>query len=209
MSYPEKRGGKFTGYWYGEVRSMNASRDRFRRRFETRKEAEGYEAYVKAVGHEPPGLVELSDLSASAKEHLIRRLNTDIARLKEELHNVRQDIVDLAPPDVQEKLRSYLACTTSGELWEWRRNVTDFVVELAQPIPGASPFEERANCPLCRRGGVSPYTPGYKVPGGLELHLRGNRARPCPIMEAAWRLAREALKPKLAERPQEGISTPS
>ena len=32
--------------------------ERFRRRFETKRAAEGYEAYVKATGEEPPGLAE-------------------------------------------------------------------------------------------------------------------------------------------------------
>jgi hypothetical protein len=192
MSYPEKRGGKLTGYWYGEVRSMKTDQARFRRRFGTREEAEGYEAYVKAVGHEPAGL-ELSDLSSSAKEHLIISLMDEVNRLKSELRNVREDIIGCAPPEAREKLQGYRACTTSEELWEWRRSVIEFVIGLAQPIPKASYFEERAYCPLCRGGGRSPYTPGYKVPSGLELHLQGNRALLCPVMEAAWSLALETL----------------
>jgi integrase len=56
MSSPEKRDGKLTGFWYGEVDRRNKGGQRFRRRFETKREAEGYEAYVKATGFEPENL---------------------------------------------------------------------------------------------------------------------------------------------------------
>lgn len=51
MSYPERRKGKLTGRWYGEeiVRGK-----RFRRAHATKAQADGYEAYVKATGEEPP-----------------------------------------------------------------------------------------------------------------------------------------------------------
>lgn len=57
MASPEKRDGKLTGFWYGEVdRRHTPGGQRFRRRFETKKAAEGYEAYVKATGEEPDNL---------------------------------------------------------------------------------------------------------------------------------------------------------
>lgn len=56
MAYAEKRDGKLTGHWYGEVVLKSAGK--FRKRFETRKEAKGYEAYVKEVGREPEGMAE-------------------------------------------------------------------------------------------------------------------------------------------------------
>lgn len=57
MPSQEKRGTppRPTGYWYGEVDFRNKGGQRFRRRFETRKLALGYEAYVKATGEEPEG----------------------------------------------------------------------------------------------------------------------------------------------------------
>ena len=55
MAYAEKRDGKLTGFWYGEV-VLKASHARYRRRFETKREAAGYEAYVKATGFEPVNL---------------------------------------------------------------------------------------------------------------------------------------------------------
>jgi len=53
MAYAEKRSDALTGFWYGEVQLKTG---RFRRRFETLKEAKGYEAYVKATGFEPENL---------------------------------------------------------------------------------------------------------------------------------------------------------
>jgi hypothetical protein len=45
MAYFEKRTGKFVG----EVTlTTNGAKVRYRRRFDTKKEAEGYEAYVRA-----------------------------------------------------------------------------------------------------------------------------------------------------------------
>lgn len=59
MASPEKRAGKLTGHWYGEVdRRHKPGGIRFRARFETKKEAEGYEAYIKATGEAPPWLAE-------------------------------------------------------------------------------------------------------------------------------------------------------
>lgn len=55
MAYDEKRDGKTTGFFYGEV-ILKKTKERFRRRFETKREAEGYEAYVRAAGCEPENL---------------------------------------------------------------------------------------------------------------------------------------------------------
>jgi integrase len=53
MAYAEKRDGKLTGVWIGEVYRKGRT---FRRRFKTKKDAEGYELYVKLTGDEPPTL---------------------------------------------------------------------------------------------------------------------------------------------------------
>jgi hypothetical protein len=53
---------------------------------------------------------------------------------------------------------------------------------------------------------------GYKVPGGLELHLRRSAiARPCPVMKAAWDLAFEIQGEKFKEedsRAKERLAAP-
>jgi integrase len=60
MSYPERRSGKLSGWWYADVEHVqpNGTHVRYRRRFKQKDQAEGYEAYVKATGQEPPGLAE-------------------------------------------------------------------------------------------------------------------------------------------------------
>jgi len=58
MAYAEKRGETLTGFWYGEafVKVKGGEPKRFRRRFNIKKDAEGYEVYVKLMGCEPPTL---------------------------------------------------------------------------------------------------------------------------------------------------------
>jgi hypothetical protein len=58
MAQAEKRNGKLTGWWYGEVDNRHKGGVRFRRRFETKAKAQAYEAYVRACGEEPPGATE-------------------------------------------------------------------------------------------------------------------------------------------------------
>lgn len=54
MPYAQKdSAGKLTGRWFGAVESKDK---RFRRLFETKKLAEGYEIYVRLMCAEPPGL---------------------------------------------------------------------------------------------------------------------------------------------------------
>jgi integrase len=59
MPNPEKRDGKLTGFWYGEVDYRTKGGRRFKLRFETKREAEGYEAYVRATGEDPPWVGDL------------------------------------------------------------------------------------------------------------------------------------------------------
>jgi site-specific recombinase XerD len=81
MAYAERRDGKLTGFWYGEVcaqtsKSLFATRfDRFRRRFDTKKAAEGYEAYVKATGEEPANLQDAKLSGPTLKETVILMLS--------------------------------------------------------------------------------------------------------------------------------------
>lgn len=69
MSYAEKRDSKLTGFWYGEVELKG--KQRFRRRFDTKKAAEGYEAYVKATGEEPAHLNDAKHSGPTFRETVI------------------------------------------------------------------------------------------------------------------------------------------
>ena len=51
MAYPETIQGELTGFWFGQKMVKGT---RFRRRFEKKKDAEGYELYVGLMGTEPP-----------------------------------------------------------------------------------------------------------------------------------------------------------
>lgn len=57
MAYAEKRDEKLTGFWYGEV-MVKTTGVRFRRRFDTKRKALGYEAHVRAAGCEPDNLLD-------------------------------------------------------------------------------------------------------------------------------------------------------
>lgn len=82
MSYAERRKGKLTGRWIGEVDTKQGGLElRMRRRFETKKEADGYEAYVKATGQEPAGIAKGSPAgSFSAWTDRFLERNPDWAR---------------------------------------------------------------------------------------------------------------------------------
>jgi integrase len=57
MAFAERRNGKLTGRWVGEVRlTRNGTDVTYKRRFPIKKDAEGYEAYIRATGEEPPHL---------------------------------------------------------------------------------------------------------------------------------------------------------
>lgn len=56
MAHAEKRDGKLTGRWMGEVDLRHKGGPRFRHAFESKRLAVGYEAYVRATGEEPSGL---------------------------------------------------------------------------------------------------------------------------------------------------------
>lgn len=53
MSYPEKRGSKTTGAWYGEVDRRKQGGERYRRKFASKAEADFYETYIRTFGKEP------------------------------------------------------------------------------------------------------------------------------------------------------------
>lgn len=59
MAYAEKREGKLTGMWYGEAFPIiNGKKERKRFRFDTKKQAEGFEVYVRLTGTMPPTMDE-------------------------------------------------------------------------------------------------------------------------------------------------------
>jgi hypothetical protein len=195
VSCPEKRGKHLTGRWYGE----------FRRLFETKDLADLYESCVRAIGEEPDWARK--EKRAAEKSAAEQR----VSQLEEELYSARRVTVELMPDELAKLLKSYHSCTSPEELLQWKIEVVERIVSLAEIEPEASYFEKRGYCPLCKRGSIGSL-PGYKIPGGLEDHLwGGSHARRCPVTEAAFENAEfrlrntfeasaEAAKRKMDER---------
>jgi hypothetical protein len=79
-----KRDEKLTGFWCGEVDLRPQGRERFRRRFETKRAAEGHEAYVRAGGEESSGAAK-GDATGSPSTRIltatVRRSRTSISKM--------------------------------------------------------------------------------------------------------------------------------
>jgi integrase len=66
MAYAEKRNSALTGMWLGEV-TLRKSNQRFKRSFDTKKEAEAYEAFVRMMHAEPPTILEGRAVAAKGR----------------------------------------------------------------------------------------------------------------------------------------------
>lgn len=142
------------------------------------------------------------------RRHTVTRPAPDpeISRLKAELSNARETIIDLMPADIRERLHSYTECTTSAQGQRWISDTFRWLADRAPPVPDPHwGEEERGYCPLCGSGGFRPYDRGYQLPTGLAQHFRGyNNAYPCPVMHEVLALARTYWQPifEAAERQQ-------
>jgi hypothetical protein len=121
----------------------------------------------------------------------------EIARLKCELSNARQDIIKVSPAPMAMKAlltRTYKQKTPDD--WRvWRSKVIAAIANLAAPDPALSNrYEKRAACPLCNSRGKSNNQNGFRLPDGLEMHLRGSvKGRHCRVIAAAFENARQAV----------------
>jgi hypothetical protein len=79
-----------------------------------------------------------------------------------------------------------------SDLFELRYDL----IALAPPaVPLSYGHEERAICPVCGDSGRTTYVKGFKLPTGLEWHLKGqNNSRHCVVMKAAMDLAGESRR---------------
>lgn len=119
-------------------------------------------------------------------------LEAQVALLKRELHDLRFDLIQLAPPEVESILRQFGKRRTRAELGEWEDDAVDVAVRVA--IVRDDGWEQRANCPLCGDSSRNTFVKGFKFPVGLEWHLRGRRgARHCIVMKTAIDLARASI----------------
>jgi hypothetical protein len=117
-----------------------------------------------------------------------------IRHLQNELDAARRAIIEVMPYEVSERLGTYYRCKTRDDAYDWEREVVEFIIDKAEPLPERLSFcgGDRAYCPLCHRGSQGPYDEGFALPEGLRRHLTGyGNTHQCGVMEAAFRLAYE------------------
>ena len=116
----------------------------------------------------------------------------DARRLRNDLYNANSTIIALMPREIADLLRGFHNCASREEADQWRFDVSDAVIKLAdvQPVPERPFATPRAMCPLCRQGSPYPGVEGYAVPDGLRRHLEGTHGTSrCAVMEAVFALA--------------------
>jgi hypothetical protein len=124
-----------------------------------------------------------------------------IERLEHELEHTRQIVISLAPYQfgrllygVEHKFK------TESDLWSWHRDVVHTVSRAAKRDQhGRSP------CPLCGSHGNSQDwgNDGWLVPGGLQMHLRGeSKAEKCVVLDVALKLLRAEHRETIAATEQ-------
>ena len=144
-----------------------------------------------------------------------------IRRLEDELWSARHAIMNLALDQFHEVLKGYdlvrgarRTIETRSDLYQWRRDLYDSVIGAAErierpPRKNSWMYEHRIACPLCRSRGSGAFgMDGWKLPGGLEMHLDGTgNTEHCSVTKAAYRLMLDQHREKfaaveLAERQQ-------
>lgn len=121
-----------------------------------------------------------------------------IEKLKHEIFQLWCALDKVLPEAVSAILGSYRDCASPDDVWKWRRTIAEKILELATPRPDREMGDllgsgERAYCPLCKGGTLSPYhEEGYRYPGGLLRHLQGEgNTHECLVMEVAVARARD------------------
>ena len=110
-----------------------------------------------------------------------------IERLTEELHELREAVLNLVPKELGELLSTHHQYP-HDDLYKWKNSVIAKTIEYAEPIASYY-IEERALCPLCGKGSMSAHQPGFKLPEGLSRHLTGSSANKCAVMRTMERRA--------------------
>jgi hypothetical protein len=117
-----------------------------------------------------------------------------IKYLEEELFKARWTILRLAPEKFHRILQGYYSCESREDTYGWDERVAEQVIGHAEPLPPekGSYFSERAYCPLCGEGSLTPYESGFSLPEGLRRHLVGyGNTHQCVFTEAALKLAHD------------------
>jgi hypothetical protein len=124
-----------------------------------------------------------------------------IRRLEDDLYYARRAVVTLLPQPIRELVRAYRDVETGVQADTWEEELVEAVIELAWPSAmETTSSDPRAYCPLCRAGSSEPYVEGFALPGGLRIHLLGERtARPCEVLTPVLQLARADWMPRVRE----------
>lgn len=120
---------------------------------------------------------------------------------EDELDTAWAAIREMLPNDLSKlALRSALV-KTFDEAYAAERILIEAIVEHAFIIPPKNQFQdERALCPLCRRGAQDPYVHGFAYPEGLIWHLEGRGpARKCTVMTALWDMSKRSVRDQRGE----------
>ena len=134
------------------------------------------------------------------KRRAVDPRDAEIENLKHELSKARRDVIELSPaPDSLKELLSFETTydqKTGEDYRAWEAEVVAAVIATAVPDPALSNrYEERAACPLCKSVGHGPHKDGFKLPTGLEYHLKGKMAaHHCRVTAAAFSDAQAQLR---------------
>ena len=129
-----------------------------------------------------------------------------IERLRNELYITRREMLHLMPDDISSLLDSYHRCESRQAAYAWEQEIaTALIQRVERPRDPGQWEEQRANCPLCNSGAMTPYASGFSLPTGLERHLTGwgSQIRQCSVMRAAAGLAWEHWNDRFGPGEQE------
>jgi hypothetical protein len=113
----------------------------------------------------------------------------DISDLQLQLEQTRELVIALLPEQARRIVEPRFALTID-EVITWHSHTVERVIELAEPKPDFNQ-QDRAPCPLCRRGPEQGVHDGFTVPEGLRRHLEGSHNfHRCEVMAVAYTLTK-------------------
>jgi hypothetical protein len=109
----------------------------------------------------------------------------DIRSLKNELNLLQLNVTNMSTHGHGRLLRSFLQCRSLDEIFNLQDEIIEKIISLI-------PDQPRSPCPLC---GSTPDNSvhGYKLDEGIRRHLNGRMGHQCFVIEAARKLASDAL----------------
>jgi hypothetical protein len=126
-----------------------------------------------------------------AARRSIPDLEAENQKLREQLEEARQALVDIVSDEARALIEGYYRVGSRRELYSWEHGVVEQLLELADAEAFDSVMGARACCPLCGRGSSAVGPEGFSMPEGLRRHLAGHgHVQRCSVLHAAMVLAR-------------------